>query len=114
MGIKNTVIQILIEEFHQKIESLGSLIPREARFKEAPDKIKVAIGMRRTGKTYFLYQQILQLQKKQVPLKRILYLNFEDDRLLPLNAVKLADLIESFYSLYSDNHDHKCYLFLDE
>lgn len=114
MPEKNQIIHILIEEFHDTISRLGSVIARTARFPDAPNKIKVAIGMRRTGKTYFLYQYILTLLKENIPPRRILYLNFEDDRLLPLNAAKLADLIESFYSLYPDNHDHRCYLFLDE
>ena len=44
----------------------------------------------------------------------ILYINFEDDRLLPLNEQKLAKLVDAFYSLYPENHDRKCYLFFDE
>src|SRR5205807_1805498 len=44
----------------------------------------------------------------------ILYINFEDDRLLPLHHQKLAKLVDAFYSLYPENHDRKCYLFFDE
>jgi uncharacterized protein len=107
-------IQVLLGEFHDKLDKLSGLVSRIARFPDAPNKIKVAIGMRRTGKTYFLYQSILQLLQQKVPLTRILYINFEDDRLLPLDAKKLAGLLEAFYSLYPENHNHKCYLFLDE
>ncbi len=107
------LISVLLEEFYQKIERI-SLIPREFSFPKIENKIKVAIGMRRSGKTYFLLQQILNLLKEKVPKHRILYLNFEDDRLLPLVTEKLASLVESFYSYYPDNHDHLCYLFFDE
>jgi predicted AAA+ superfamily ATPase len=107
-------LKILLGEFYQKISSLEGLVRREAIFPEAPNKIKVAIGIRRSGKTYFLYQTILDLFKKGIDRSTVLYLNFEDDRLFPLHQHKLADLVEAFYSLYPENHQKKCYLFLDE
>jgi len=108
------LLQVLLGEFKNKLGSLQNIVPREAHFPDAPNKIKVAMGMRRSGKTYFVYQQILKLLNNNIPLSRILYINFEDDRLLPFEREKLAKLIESFYSLYPENHEQKCYLFLDE
>jgi predicted AAA+ superfamily ATPase len=90
------------------------MVVREAQFPDAPSKIKVVIGMRRTGKTYFLFQQILKLLDSGVSKTTILYINFEDDRLIPLNEQKLAQWVDAFYSLYPENHDRKCYLFFDE
>jgi uncharacterized protein len=110
----DSLLPILLGEFHNKLTLLQDLVIREITFPNAPNKIKVAIGMRRTGKTYFLYQQILRLLDEGVDKKVILYINFEDDRLLPLNEQKLAKLVDSFYSLYPENHDKKCYLFFDE
>lgn len=110
----NTLIQDLLEEFQEKIKHFDHSIPRECEFPDIPNKINVAVGMRRTGKTYFLLQKIKKLLKKQIPPQRILYLNFEDDRLYPLTQQKLRNLIDEFYSLYPDNHDHLCYFFLDE
>ncbi|MBI5448435.1 MAG: ATP-binding protein [Gammaproteobacteria bacterium] len=89
-------------------------IPRETTFSAIPNKIKVAIGMRRTGKTHFLLQKIHSLQKKNIPLSRVFYLNFEDDRLLPITQEKLRNFINEFYSLYPENHEKMCYFFLDE
>lgn len=109
-----TILPILLGEFQDKLALLQSLTPRQTSFPYAPDKIKVAIGMRRSGKTYFLYQNILALLANGIPLSQILYINFEDDRLLPLTRTKLANLIDAFYTLYPENHDQKCYLFLDE
>ena len=108
------LLQILLGEFRDKINSLKDIVIREAKFPDAPNKIKVAIGMRRVGKTYFLYQHILNLLEKGVDLTAILYLNFEDDRLAPVTAEKLASLVETFYTFYPENHDKRCYLFLDE
>lgn len=108
------ILQILIEEFQERLSRLTELVPRRATFSEAPNKINVAVGMRRVGKTYLIYQAILRQLELGIPFSRILFINFEDDRLLPLDAHKLAALLEAFYTLYPDNHDHKCYLYLDE
>ncbi len=108
------MIQVLLGEFREKLTLLKDLVPRDAKFPDAPNKIKVAIGMRRAGKTYFVYQHILQLIREGTHLDTILYLNFEDDRLLPLNEQKLAQFVDAFYTLYPQNHDRKCFLFFDE
>lgn len=108
------IVKILLGEFYRKISSLTELVRREALFPKAPNKIKVAIGMRRVGKTYFLYQTILSLLQEGVDKSSVLYLNFEDDRLFPLHQQKLGELVDAFYSLYPENHEKKCYLFLDE
>lgn len=108
------MLQILLGEFHDKLNLLKDVVVRDAQFPDAPNKIKVAIGMRRAGKTYILYQQILKMINNGVSKTAVLYINFEDDRLLPLNEQKLAKLVDSFYSLYPENHDRKCYLFFDE
>ena len=104
----------LLEEFHDNIKSLHDLVPRTAIFPNVKNKINVAIGMRRVGKTYFVFQKIKQLLDIGVELTQILYINFEDDRLFPLNASTLAGLLDDFYSLYPDNHEKPCYFFLDE
>ncbi len=111
---EDTVMQVLVGEFHDKLAMLDGVVRREASFHDASNKIKVAMGMRRSGKTYFLFQQMRTLLASGVPLSRILYINFEDDRLLPLDRDKLAHLVEAWYSLYPENHDVYCYLFLDE
>lgn len=109
-----STLPILLAEFHSKIDSLHDLVPRNVEFPNAPNKIKVAIGMRRTGKTYFLFQQILKMFKAGIEKTTVLYLNFEDDRLLPLTEQKLSKLVDAFYAHYPENHDKKCYFFFDE
>lgn len=112
----NTIEQILltlIEEFHGRLSAVGDDVQREFKFPHIHNKIMVAIGMRRTGKTHFLMQVIKELLNK-VPLQQILYLNFEDDRLYPLSQDKLRKLLDGFYSLHPENHTRECYIFLDE
>ncbi|HLB55841.1 MAG TPA: ATP-binding protein [Coxiellaceae bacterium] len=108
-----TLLEVLLGEFHRKLQHT-TFIVRDAVFPIAENKIKVAVGMRRAGKTSFIYQTIQALLVKKIPLSRILYINFEDDRLVPLTREKLAKLVDAFYALYPENHDQRCYLFLDE
>lgn len=106
------LLPTLLEELKETLEKYFHV--RELSFPDVPRKISVAVGMRRTGKTFFLYQQIRQLLVSKIPWQRILYINFEDDRLLPMDQQGLASLIDSFYTLYPENHDQLLYLFLDE
>src|SRR3990167_1281676 len=108
------ILTRLLSEFRDKLQRNLNLIPRDIHFPTADNKIKVAIGMRRAGKTSFMFQTIQSLLKKNIPVSQILYINFEDDRLMPLTREKCAQLIEAFYTLYPDNHNQRCYLFLDE
>ena len=108
----NALLATLLEEFRDVLTQ--DIIRRDQRLPEVSKKILAVIGMRRVGKTYFLYQQVKDLLQAKVPFSRILYLNFEDDRLLPMDGKSLSQLIEAFYTLFPENHDHLCYLFLDE
>jgi predicted AAA+ superfamily ATPase len=72
---EKSILQILLGEFYDKLKPIKKeLITREAQFPDAPNKIKVAMGMRRSGKTYFLYQHIFRLLNNSLPLSRILYI----------------------------------------
>lgn len=109
-----TILQTLQEEFHSSLALAKNYVPRDVQFPQAPHMIKVAIGMRRSGKTCFLFQTINKLLSENVSLDHILYINFEDDRILPMDHKEMGQLIDTWYTLYPDNHHHRCYLFLDE
>lgn len=107
------LLSTLRHEAFDEIEQARKSVPRSVRFPQTDQVIKVAIGMRRSGKTYTLYQQIHQLLDQGTEKERILFLDFEDDRLLPMTTTKMGELIDAFYSIYPENHQRKCYLFLD-
>lgn len=108
------ILPTLLEEFHEKLTEAKDSTLRHTSFPEAKNLIKVAIGMRRAGKTYFALQKVLDLLQKKIPLDSILYINFEDDRLLPMDHKAMGKLIDDFYTLFPENHTRECYLFLDE
>lgn len=109
----NDLLNTLIEEFKIKLKRFSMGTAREFYFPDIPNKIQVAIGIRRGGKTYLLFQKMIELLK-ETPLSQILYLNFEDERLFPMEQKKLGVLIDSFYSLHPENHEKECHIFLDE
>jgi uncharacterized protein len=89
---------------------------RNISIPDIPSKINVLTGMRRTGKTTILYQHIKNLLKNGVPRSRILFINFEDDR-MGMNSLKsniIADAVETWYSIDPSRHEELCYLFFDE
>jgi predicted AAA+ superfamily ATPase len=108
------ILQILQEEFRSILARSAASTVRHYKFPEAPGLVKVAIGIRRCGKTYFLFQKMRELLTQGIPLNCLLYLNFEDDRLLPIDQKKMGEMIDALYTLYPDLHDRRCYLFLDE
>ena len=108
------LLQTLLAEYPKNLARLANSVPRQSHFPSIASKIKVAIGMRRVGKTYFILQTMQQLLAQGISSSQILYLNFEDDRLLPCDQKKLSQLLEAFYQLYPQNHQQPCYFFLDE
>jgi predicted AAA+ superfamily ATPase len=72
------------------------------------------VGVRRCGKTYYMYQLISELIDRGVPKGNILYLNLDDDRLQPLNGDELHLLIETFREMQEISEENRLYLFLDE
>ena len=75
------------------------------------DKVLTVTGSRRAGKTYLCFQMIDELE---VPEDNILYLNFEDERLQPIQGDELTKLLETYRELYTPEKDERLYLFLDE
>ncbi len=59
---------------------LPDLVERKYRLPQIPNKAYAVIGMRRAGKTYFLYQTIKRYVEQGIDRSRLVYFNFEDER----------------------------------
>ena len=70
----------------------------------------VFVGIRRAGKTFLLYQRIQQLLAQGIGWDEILYVNFEDERLVGMSAENLNLLLE----VHLEMHGKQPILFLDE
>ena len=76
-----TILEELIADFHER--SMPEFTRRHVKLPWLPNKIDTVIGMRRSGKTWLLFQVISDLLSRKIPKESILYLNLEDERLLP-------------------------------
>jgi len=73
------------------------------------------IGMRRSGKTTFLWQCLADRLAAGTPRTALLYLNFEDERLAGLRATDLQWVLEEYYRMYPEWRDtRKVTFFFDE
>ncbi len=70
--------------------------------------------MRRAGKTWFLYQQMTDLLRKGVEKERLLYINFEDERLHPFEKPDFDILLDAFYQADPSLKEKTCFFFFDE
>lgn len=70
---------------------------RDARLPSIPGKAVAVIGMRRSGKTTFLWQCLAERLAAGSLREALLYLNFEDERLVGLQAADLQWVVEDYY-----------------
>jgi hypothetical protein len=103
---------------NQIIDSINRVLPevveRDVAIPNIPNKTHSIIGMRRTGKTYFMFQKIQDYLKQGVDRSRLVYLNFEDERLIDMTVNDLHWIIDEYYALYPDNRSQPVFFFLDE
>ncbi|MGB9498181.1 MAG: AAA family ATPase [Dissulfuribacterales bacterium] len=70
------------------------LTRREVRLPAVAGKAYAVIGIRRSGKTTFLWQCLGDRLEKGAPRESLLYLNFEDERLTGMVVSDLSWLLE--------------------
>ena len=101
----------LITDFQER--KINGIVSREYNIPVDSDKIISLIGVRRCGKTYILFDVINKLRETIQP-ENIIYINFEDDRLFPIESKDLDALMEGYYEMYPDKREELVYVFLDE
>lgn len=116
-----TTIRYLITDFSEHVlpNIAQDLVPRDLSLGKLPvpkvgSTAKVVVGMRRSGKTFRLYQEIIALQAAEVDASRICYFNFDDDRLRPYPPTIVSDVLETFYEVNPEACTQGAYVFFDE
>lgn len=105
---KQLIKSVIIEKQHQinqvKLLQRGEVFDANSSY--------VLIGIRRAGKSYTLYQDILtKLSSGKVKAEDILYINFEDERIAPISGSELGLLLDAYWELYDQKRP---YIYLDE
>lgn len=107
------VLKEIILDFQELEPATG--VPRRVEVVPFPGKATVCIGVRRSGKSTFLFQLMKRLRDAGVSPRNILYLNFFDDRLHRLRHENPGVIAEAYFSLYPEKKNtEKVYCFFDE
>jgi predicted AAA+ superfamily ATPase len=109
------ISQIIQDKILAAVEApLPLLTRRDAALPPLKGKAMAVIGMRRAGKTSFLHQCRADLIAAGRTPARLLYFNFEDERLGDMRASHLHLLPDIHLRLFPDPADEPITLFLDE
>lgn len=106
--MKEIIKKIIVENQEINVE------PKKREFQiPTTKKIVTLIGPRRVGKSYLFFHYINNL-KKTIEKQKILLIDFDDGRLLPLDVSKLDLIMEAYYELYPEYINKTIYVFFDE
>lgn len=101
------VLKSIIVEGQEVLEEVHP-VQRKYSLEECPRC--VFVGVRQAGKSYLLYIKALSLLAEGHDLREMLFVNFDDERLIGYKAEDLDMILKAYRSLY----DLKPILFLDE
>ena len=101
------ILKQILRDNQQEVERYV-VEPRELVLDDIP--CRVLVGVRRSGKSYMLYQCIQQLLAAGHKWDEMLYLNFEDERLENFDTEDFNRLLECHQEMYGK----RPMLFLDE
>lgn len=105
--IQKEVIREILLENRKEVE-FQQIVPRNFQMEDFANY--VLIGVRRAGKSFMLYQQIQQNLKRGITWDSMLYINFEDERLMGMTAQELNLILEVHGMMAKE----RPILFLDE
>ena len=103
----NILKQVILEQI--EIIQNAKIVNRDYDFEENINYILV--GLRRAGKSTLLYKIARDLVESGCKWSQIIYVNFEDDRLLGFNKDDFNDIIATAYELTDES---EIYYFFDE
>ncbi len=105
------LLKTIIIDGHQKV--LPEVWPRTLKIPTGSGKVITLTGVRRSGKTYHLFNLMKQLKSNGVADEKLLYFNFEDER-LHFSAPELDLILQAYQELYPALKLSECFFFFDE
>lgn len=93
----------------------ASASPRSLEIKTLDGVISIVMGVRRCGKSTLMESIMKQLVAQGTPRENIVWLNFSDDRFLPLHQESWDTIHNAYFSLHPEKRkSEKIYFFFDE
>ena len=105
--MQKDVFKILIREGQEEIRDVQMHL-RDFEFEEQGRY--VLVGIRQAGKSYLLYQRVKMFVANGHDIREIVYVNFDDERLLGMTADDFDLILQAYHTMY----DLKPILFFDE
>ncbi|MFM9197356.1 MAG: ATP-binding protein [Planctomycetia bacterium] len=100
--MKDQMLQAVQEKLADSAAmSFPRLTRREADGSLLPGKARAVIGMRRAGKTSFLYQCLADRLAAGTAREKLVYFNFEDERLAGMQAADLGTVFDAYYRAHA-------------
>jgi hypothetical protein len=101
------------------VDSLAAPVPvftrRDVKMPAIKGKAIAVVGMRRTGKSTFMWQVLSDRLAQGVSREGLLFFGFEDERLAGMHTADLQILVEEYYLLHPEWRDRRrATFFLDE
>lgn len=101
------IFKVLIKEGQEELNNV-ELNQRHFEFEEHGRY--VLVGVRQAGKSYLLYQRAKMLLETGHSISELVYINFDDERLLGMAAEDFDLILQAYATMY----DSKPILFFDE
>ena len=108
MEMNHDVLKQVIQDQHEIIRN-AEIVPRNL-YTFDPHANYVLSGLRRSGKSTLLYHRVQQMVKEGVRWEQIIYINFEDERLVGFTTADLNDIV----AVQNEMSDLPGYFFFDE
>ena len=108
---KKELLKELIISFQQSFAV--NLKERDFEIAVDSDKIVVLKGVRRSGKSSALYLLIDRVLKNGLNIDKVLFLNFDDER-IPFDTSEFDLILQAYRELYPDTEMKDVYFFFDE
>lgn len=117
--LKEDLLKHVVAEQQEFLSAPGELWQREYQADILSalenDQVILLTGIRRAGKSFLLkIVKKITAKEKKIPARNFLYLNFEDERLVNIEARELSNIIEIYYRLLKPDFDRKIFLLFDE
>ena len=98
----------------QQSEIPFNVIERDVKLPVNRKKIITVPGVRRCGKSTMMEIAINDLVRKGVPKENILWIGFDDERLVNMSSDELDDVIIAYMEMFPDIPIKDVYMFFDE